>query len=160
MTYFLFPLPGLSRVKSGRACHSARPRSGRSSRKTSTGHFLVAHHPPAGAFYAPAQSVAPRFPEHWAKWHFPWPTAFGLLGNKLGNSAPQSFLSVWGFILRFCSCFQSSPNRPAYSARSTLSATSSTSPGSAVNPANTASPKSGGGRPTGFSGPSMRRGQM
>jgi protein ImuB len=57
-------LADLSRDKSARACHPARPRDGRSSRKTSTGRFLIAHHPPAGALprqprQARADSQAP-----------------------------------------------------------------------------------------------------
>ncbi len=43
-------LPDLTSVKSGhcpdgRACHPAAPRARRSSRKSSTGRFLIAHHP-------------------------------------------------------------------------------------------------------------------
>jgi hypothetical protein len=41
--------------ETGRACHPARPRGVRSSRKRSTGAFLIAHHPPAGALRPPGR---------------------------------------------------------------------------------------------------------
>ena len=40
--------------------HPARPRAGRSSRKSSTGRFLIAHHPSAGASRPPGQALASR----------------------------------------------------------------------------------------------------
>ena len=50
-------LLNLTRVKFGRACQPARPRAGRSSRKSPTGGLLIAPHPPAGAFRT-SQAVA------------------------------------------------------------------------------------------------------
>ena len=53
------PLPPPVRQSApGRACHPARPRAGRSSRKSSTRQFPISHHPPAGAPRTPAQSGA------------------------------------------------------------------------------------------------------
>ena len=122
MTYFLVPLPGLSRVKSGRACHSAWPRSGRSSRKTSTGRFLVAHHPPAGVFYAPAQSVAPRFPELWAKSHPPLPNGLWPCGQQTGKLCPAEFafgLGLYPAVLQLFPIFPKPPRifRPQHTLR-------------------------------------------
>ena len=57
-------LPDLTRVKSGRASHPARPRGGRSSLKLSTGQFQGAHHPPAGAFRTHPVRRAPIYHRH------------------------------------------------------------------------------------------------
>jgi hypothetical protein len=55
-------LPDLTRVKSGRACDPAAPRARRSSRKSSTGRFLIAHHPRGRRVAAPAQAGAAGLP--------------------------------------------------------------------------------------------------
>jgi len=57
-----FFLADLTRVKSTRACHTARPRGGRSSGQRSTGPLPSPHHPPAGAILAPASQARPDFP--------------------------------------------------------------------------------------------------
>ena len=60
-------LPDLTRVKSGhcpdgRACHPAAPRARRSSRKSSTGRFLIAHHPLGRRVPRPPRQARPDFP--------------------------------------------------------------------------------------------------
>ena len=55
-------LPDLSVDKSGRACHPAAPRARRSSRKSSTGRFLIAHHPLGRRVPRPPRQARPDFP--------------------------------------------------------------------------------------------------
>jgi hypothetical protein len=82
LTHFF--LPDLTRVKSGRACHPARLRGGRSSGQRSTGPLLIPHHPPASAFRTYPGSRAPIYrPRHPAQ--PPLPHGLAPSGNGPGS---------------------------------------------------------------------------
>jgi hypothetical protein len=86
-------LPDLTRVKSGhcpdgRACDPAAPRARRSSRKSSTGRFLIAHHPPAGAFSRPPRQARP---DYWRQvWGGPLACGLAPFGNRTAKTLPRS----------------------------------------------------------------------
>ena len=86
-------LPDLTRVKSGRACDPAAPRARRSSRKSSTGRFLIAHHPLGRRVAAPAQAGAAGLPPS-GLGHAPCLRACALRQSDRKNAPPERFQAV------------------------------------------------------------------
>ena len=88
-------LTDLTRVKSVRACHPAAPRARRSSRKSSTGRFLIAHHPPAGAYPRPPRQTRPDFQANPPAQH-PLPCGLRLRATDRATLHRRVALSVRG----------------------------------------------------------------